>query len=404
MFASYNIKNSLLSVLSVAPFAAFSIHNCSLAQTTSIPTKEVILNDRKVQVPDFDRITFGSLPPTTTDGALSVPQEAVNYLGFDSSTSWVAGQKPETFLKLGSLFGFGVQKMSLQKIANLSGTSLKTLRLDRFQAIKWQSARSLLSAIPSLKNTPLRNVAPLADLFKKYGISPNLTVGNAIWARPEVATKLLGKELELSSYKIDDIPGIEIAPIQKFKGWAVATVDGIPALSQVYWNDFPVPPPSKIRTIARVDFTWGKEEMVSADAISHVISGSVEPKSGMYTIPVPPPIGQRFSYIELVDDLGQQGPSYGDRWYAGNQEVPGGYGVLKAVNNGKEPTGLATYGPLFKVSLNTTDETTGTATFNINFRYCLKTAFSDLGCSPYCFSIPWIPARETEGVVVTTSY
>lgn len=156
MFASYNIKNSLFSALSIVPFAVLGIQNFSFAQTTSIPTKEVTVNGRTVQAPDFDRITFSSLPPTTTDGALSVPQEAINYLGFDPSTSWVAGQKPETFLKLGSLFGFGVQKMSLQKIANLTRTRLKTLRLARFQAIEWQSASSLLSAIPSLKNTPLR--------------------------------------------------------------------------------------------------------------------------------------------------------------------------------------------------------------------------------------------------------
>lgn len=243
----------------------------------------------------------------------------------------------------------------------------------------------------------------MADLFEKYGISPNLTAANAVRARPEVAAKLLGKELNLGRYKINEIPGIENVPIGNFKGWAVATVDGIPALSQVRWNDFPVPPPCKIRTIARVDFTWSKEEMVSADAIPHVISGSVEPLSGLSVIPTPPPVGQKFPYIELVDYLGQQGPSYGARWYAGSQKVKGGYGALRAVNHGKEPTGLATYGPLFKVSLETTDETTGQATFNLNFRYCMKTAFSDLGCTPYCFSIPWIPVRETEGVVLTSS-
>lgn len=411
MQASYTTKNRLLIASIVASLAMINIQDSAFAQTTTttsstIPTKTMMVNGQTVQAPDFDSFTFESLPPTTSNGSLSVPSEAIDYLGFDPSTSWVAGQEVETFLKLGSLFGLGVQKMSLQKIAALTDTNLNTLGLDKFQVIEWQSAQSLLAAVPSLENMPLQDVAPLSDLFLKYGTTPSMTVGDAVQAQPEVATKLLGEELNLSAYKINDIPDLENVPIQDFKDWALAVVDGIPSLSQVHWNDFPVPPPGVIRTLAPVDFTWSKEETVSADAIPHVISGSIEPKSGLYTFPVPPPIGQKISYVELADYFGPSGLSYGSRWFAGgSQDVPGGYGVLKAVNGGKEPTGLATYGPLFKVSLDETDETKGQATFNIHFRYCMKTAFFDFGCTPYYIGpIPWIPAKETEAVVVTAGY
>ena len=405
-------KKLLLSTLTPMLLIAGTNQNLALAQPTktqsTIPSKTVTVNGKTVQVPDFEQTTFESLPPTTSSGSLIVPQKVIDDLGFDPSTAWVAGQKPQTFLKLGSLSGLGIQKLSIEQIGYLTNISSDTQKLNTFQPIEWQSADSLLQAMPGLSDTPLQDVGPLLSLFEKYGVSSdilNSTVGNAVQSVPEVAKKLLGKELDLSKYKLNDIPGLGQVPLQEFKGWSAATVAGIPSLSQVRWKDFPTPPPGVIRTVAPIDFTGSKEETMSKEAIPYVISGSIEPKSGLRTIPVPPPIGQKIPYVELADYFGSQGPSYGGRWFAGSQHVSGGYGILRAVNGGKEPTGLATYGPLFKVSLNETDETKGLATFNISFRFCLKTAVFDYGCTPYSIAtVPWIPARETEGVPVTASY
>ena len=178
MQASYTTKNRLLIASITASLAMINIQDSAFAQTTAttsstIPTKTVTVNGQTVQAPDFNSFSFESLPPTTSDGSLTVPSEAVDYLGFDPSTSWVAGQEVETFLKLGSLFGFGVQKMSLENIAALTDINLNTLGLDKFQVIEWQSAQSLLAAVPSLENTPLQDVAPLLDLFEKYGTTPS---------------------------------------------------------------------------------------------------------------------------------------------------------------------------------------------------------------------------------------
>ncbi len=413
MFKLTYPKFVLLSTLLPALITAKTNQSPVLAQSPSrtpdaIPSKTLTVNGKTVQVPDFDLLTFDSLPPTTSSGSFTVPQKVVDDLGFDPSTAWVAGQKPETFLKLGSVSGLSVQKLSIEQIGQLTNTSPSTQALDKFQPIATQSADSLVQAIPGLADTPLQDVGPLSELFQKYGVSSdiaNSTVGNAVQSQPEIAKKLLGKELDLSKYQIKDIPGLEKVPLQELKGWSTATVAGIPSLSQVQWKDFPTPPPGVIRTIAPIDFTWSEFETMSSSAIPHVISGSIEPRSGLKTIPVPPPIGQKIPYVELADYLGRMGPSYGGRWFAGTQQVSGGYGILKAVNGGLEPTGLATYGPLFKVSLDKTDETKGMATFNISFRFCMKTALFDYGCTPYCLAtIPWIPARETEAVPVTASY
>ena len=65
---------------------------------------------------------------------------------------------------------------------------------------------------------------------------------------------------------------------------------------------------------------------------------------------------------------------------------------------------MMVYGPQFKVVLTGTDETLGAAKFGIYFRHCARTAFFDFGCTPYYIGpIPWIPASETDAVIVTTS-
>jgi hypothetical protein len=382
-----------------------------LAQTNTskpLPTKTVMVNGQSVQAPDFDQITIESFAPATSGGSITMPPEVVQLLGFDVSTSWTAGQEIETYLMLGSLVGMQPQQFSLQGIADLTGIPLDQYNLDDFQTMDWQSVNTLVEAIPGLGDEILRDVQPFADLFAQYApyVSDGITVNDAIQLAPDVAELALGESLDLSQYKIADIPGLGEVKIGELANWAVTLLNGVPSLTQVHWNDFPVPPPGVIRTIAPLDFAWSKEEMVSLDALPHVASGSVEPHTGLVTLPVPPQVGKKMPYVEFADFFGRLGLTYGSRWFAAaSQDVPGGYGTLKAVNDGKEPTGLATYGPVFKVGLGETDETKGQATFNIYFRYCMRTPFFDFGCTPYFIGpIPWIPSNEKDAVVITAGY
>jgi len=101
-------KKLLLSTLTPMLLIAGTNQNLALAQPTktqpTIPSKAVTVNGKTVQVPDFEQTTFDSLPPTTSSGSLIVPQKVIDDLGFDPSTAWVAGQKPQTFLKLQGYF------------------------------------------------------------------------------------------------------------------------------------------------------------------------------------------------------------------------------------------------------------------------------------------------------------
>jgi hypothetical protein len=70
----------------------------------------------------------------------------------------------------------------------------------------------------------------------------------------------------------------------------------------------------------------------------------------------------------------------GKQWISGKyQEVEGGWGLLKAVNNGREPTGRLPFGKAFKVVVMEPDETTDTVDTALYFRFCAWRK----GCTPY---------------------
>lgn len=407
-------KYHLFLFAAIALFIAISTVTPNEAQTSSnspIPTKTEIVAGKEVLVPDWTQISFDSLPPAMEAGSLEFPTEILSQLDYDPSRIWQAGDLPSSFIMLGDVASaFGLEQLSLDKISELTGIPLDlSAALESFETIRWQSAESLIKAIPGLEDIPLFEVAPLLDLFNSSGFgfdtSSLTTVGNAVSIAPEIGTQLLGDRLDLGQYKLTDIPGLADIPIGEYAQWGKTLISGVPSLSSLKFSDMPIPIPEIIRAIALIDVPFSNAEKATPEAALLTISGSGEPYTGMTTLPVAPGVGKSYAYAELSDVLGEVGPAYGKRWVAGSsQKVPGGYGVLKSVNGGKEPTGMMVYGPQFKVVLTGTDETTGAAKFGIYFRHCARTPFFDFGCTPYYIGpFPWISAKETEAVIVTTS-
>ena len=382
----------------------------NISPSNSIPTKAQVFSGKEVQVPDWEQISFNSFPPATESGSLEFPQEILSQLDYDPSRSWLAGDLPSSFMMLGDVASaFGLDLLSLSQISSLTKVPLDlSSLLGSFQTMGWQSAESLVKAIPGLENLPLGKVKPLFDMFTgtNFGdISSAITVGNAIQFAPEIGSKLLGDQLNLGQYSLSDIPGLENTPIGEYAQWGKTLINGVPGLGDLKFSDMPIPIPEIIRAIALVDIPFSKAEKATPEAALLTISGSGEPHTGFTTLPVAPGIGQSYAYTELSDPAGQGGLAYGKRWVAGSsQKVPGGYGLLKSANGGKEPTGMMVYGPPFKIVLTGTNESTGEAKFGMYFRHCERTPFFDFGCTPYFIgAFPWFPARETDAVVVTTS-
>ncbi len=407
-------KSHLVLCAAIALFGIIGTSAPNKAQTSSnsaIPTKSAIIDGTEVQVPDWAQISFDSLPPAIEAGSIDFSTEVLSQLDYDPSRQWQAGDLPSSFIMLGDVASaFGLEQLSLDKISELTGIPLDlSAPLESFETMEWQSAVSLVRAIPGLEDVPLSEVAPLFNLFNRGGynfdLSSSTTVGNAIRIAPEIGTQLLGSQLDLGQYKLSDIPGLTDTPIGEYAQWGKTLVSGVPSLGSLSFSSFPIPIPNIIRAIALIDIPFSNAEKATPEAALLTISGSGEPYTGMTTLPVAPGIGQSYAYAELSDVLGEFGTAYGKRWVAGSsQKVPGGYGVLKSANGGKEPTGMMVYGSPFKVVLTGTDETTGAAKFGIYFRHCARTPFFDFGCTPYFIGpMPWIPLKETDATIVTTS-
>lgn len=404
----------LFLIAAIALLIAISTVTPNQAQTnlnSSIPTTTQIIDGTEVQVPDWTQITFDSLPPAIEAGSLEIPAEILSQLDYDPSRIWQAGDLPSSFIMLGDVArAFGLEQLSLDKISELTGISLDlSAALESFETIGWQSAESLVRAIPGLEDIALGEVAPLFDLFNSGGygfdISSLTTVGNAISIAPELGTQLLGDQLDLGQYKLSDIPGLANTPIGEYAQWGKTLISGVPGLGSLSFGSFPIPIPNIIRAIALIDVPFSKAEKATPEAALLTISGSGEPYTGMTTLPVAPGVGQSYAYMELSDPIGEAGLSYGKRWVAGSsQKVPGGYGPLGSAYDHVEPTGMMIFGEAFKVVLTKPNEPDGKVAFSAYVRHCLRTAFVDFGCTPYGTGpIGEWSFKEKQAIIVTTS-
>jgi hypothetical protein len=377
-----------VSLLSLA--GALFILAATPGMTQSLGHNSVPITQYKgAAVPDFQKITLGGLPPLTDSGSFTIPGSR--------TVVFRPGDRPVNVLTLGSLKDLGAPNLNLGRVSQLTGINLADQSLANFPLLKTQNVGNLVDAIPGLGNLPIREVQPimdllqqnglgqggLADLGKLGGLGQATTVSQAIELIPGFKNEVLGK-LNLNAYSLLSLDGITNAALGKFGGAFSAEINKFTGLDKIPLSKFPIPLTFS-GIVGTVDVVYGPKE---ARRVNTITGSDQEGFNVACT-------QQSCSYIEL------SGIPYGKQWISGkSQQVSGGFGLLKALNGGKEPTGRLPFGDSFKVALTKVTESQGTADFGAYFRICTTLPWGEFTCSPYFIGpIPFIPSvREKDPV------
>lgn len=461
----------LLTLLVVFLVPGFGFSQAS-AQTNGSGTSQTT-QVNGAPVPNWDQISFGSLPGIGGSGYFRMPEDVIDQLGYDPSRSWRQGQPPDEIFKLSDLQDyFKPQLFNLEQIQQITGESISTMSLASLSLLEDQTLSELVRSVPELANQTLLSVQPAEALLLQFhphlydqwiwdqqwewdkrwvppvqkwvwdenlGRSVRETVESGYWEQldtgkfiqldtgewefdPEKQAQLQNEtlgaltqqaefgnlklgDLNLEDYSFSTIPGLEITPLQNFRGWEESTVSQVPKLSDVPFSQFPVPPNSTgFGFVALHDVTYGPAE----HRRYHTMSGS-DVVGFNYPCDEQHGAPDGCAYVEMSAPgwLGLAGDRtmHGQQWIQGgtgqgSQMVPGGLGVLGAVGGGKEPTGRLPFGEVFKVVLTGTDESEALAQFGLYFRVCHR-GWIDLGCTPYIIGpIPWLSHHEKDLIFV----
>jgi hypothetical protein len=390
-----------LSLLVVLTMQLKPVTTSAIATEPWIPTTSMTWDEHQVRLPDWSQLTFGTLPPFSTDGAFESSAEINQSLGYDLSRSWQTGQSVETVLKLGDFqTSLYPQLFNLNAIAQISQIDLNQVALDALDMVVWQTLDDLVAAIPHLGQLPISQIPPVESLIASVIPIPQLalrlkeTLGTTSLSAvltefPDLGQLSLGHLGEqLNQFAITDIPGLANIPLQNLRNWSSSTIAGVPGFANVPFDQMPNPL-SGIGAVGRIDMVYGPAETQRQNAIS----GST--REGFQV-----PCEDDCAHVELTGS-----PTlHGKQWISGQyQQVKGGEGFLAMVNGGKEPTGRHPFGEAFKVAIWDVDETTGTVSTALFFRICQRGGFltPNLGCTPYFIGpIPFMSYRETEFMLI----
>ncbi|MBD2772608.1 M23 family metallopeptidase [Iningainema sp. BLCCT55] len=346
-----------------------------------------------VLLPDWKQITFSQMPPISKSGSINASQYT-QAVGYDLSRSWQAGQTPDQYMKLGDISPLQPELLSVGAIAQATNLNLNQVALSTFTLVAEQTLDQLVKAVPLLGQFNVRDVAPVDTLLatKAVGIDvSSLQIAQVLAQNPQLGQLKLG-ETDLSGYSVSSIPNLDSTPLQQFTGWQNTFIEDVPGLNAVPLAAMPNPIAELGSLVMRIDTVYSKAEAKRTNTISGSdVQGFSVPCKG------------DCAYIEL-DDLENQGQVArgsleGKQWISGKyQEVEGGWGCLKGVNGGKEPTGRLPFGSSFKVVVWDTDETTDSVTTALFFRFC-----SLCGCTPYFIGpVPFFTYRVNSPIFIGT--
>jgi hypothetical protein len=393
-----SVMNRKLPLLGLA--GALCVLTASPGMSQSLGYNSVpITQYRGAAVPDFQQITLGGMPALNDSGSFTIPGSG--------TVLFRPGDRPVNVLTLGSVKDLGAHNLNLSRVSQLTGIQLGNQSLASFPLLRKQSVGDLVNAIPGLGNLPLREVQPIADLFQQSGLGglsnssvnglgntggfggvgrlgADMTVSQAVDLVPGFKNEVLGK-LNMNGYSLLSLDGISNAALGKFGGAFSAQINQFIGLDKIPLSKFPIPLTFS-GVIGTVDVVYGDKEAKR----TNTVSGSDQEGFNVACKQ------SSCSYIEL------SGIPYGKQWISGkSQQVSGGFGTLKTLNGGKEPTGRLLFGPAFKVALTKVTESQGKADFGAYFRICTTMPWGEYTCSPYFIGpIPFIPSFREKDLIL----
>lgn len=343
-------------------------------------------------VPDWTQISFSKMPAISQSGSF-LGQDYTQAIGYDLSRTWTAGQTPDQYLMLGDISeALQPELLSLGTIAQQTNLNLDQVALSAFTLVGKQTLDQLVKAVPVLGQFKVQDIAPIAQLLsaKTADNWSDRTLTQILSSNPQLGQLKL-EEIDLSQYSISSIPNLNNTQLGAFSNWQSTLIKDIPGLNVLPLSNFPNPVAELGNLVMRIDAIYGNAERRRINTISgsDVQGFSVNCQQN------------DCAYIEL-DDLENSGRNgrgtlEGKQWISGKyQQVQGGWGCLKGVNGGKEPTGRLPFGSAFKVVVMEPDERTDTVDTALFFRFC-----SPCGCSPYFIGpVPFFNYRVNSPIFV----
>ncbi|MHC5819477.1 MAG: hypothetical protein ACYT04_27265 [Nostoc sp.] len=341
-----------------------------------------VINSPNGFTPDWSRFKF-------SDMIISL-SGSVTYSGTrgTETRTWTAGQSISEFMELGDFETpqLAIENLNLSTIASVQGINLSRLTLDDFQLTQWQTLPSLTEAIPGLGNRNVTSVKPVSDFLRRFGITGG-TIGNAS-RNSRLRDVPLGRVINLKNYSLTSISDIQNTSINRFENWQDSKINGVPGLSTLTWDKLPGLETLDLSFVAKVDLPLGDIEANRTRSIS----GSYQDGFNV------PCLQNNCAHTEMSGI----GKTTGTQWISGKfQKVNGGFGILKALNGGKEPTGRNPFGSSFKQVVWNIDDPSGSVETAMFFRICKTIPFIGRTCSPYFIGpVPFIEYREKDPIVL----
>ncbi|MEM8805916.1 MAG: hypothetical protein AAGF01_07810 [Cyanobacteria bacterium P01_G01_bin.38] len=345
---------------------------------------------------DFSQVTFNSLPAFEEPGSIASSRifaDPAIDLGYDTAREWLAGDLPVDVLKLGDFqSSIAAQYLNLDQISQLTGIPLENLAIADIPFFEGMSLSDFISGVPALGGFNLDEVPGIAGVL---GGNPGETISDILTNTPELGD--LNVSEVFGEVGISEIPNLELAELDFFKGWENANISDIPGLGDVELGAISDVMSAFSGVTGMHDVTYGPKEhrvtptkfsITGGDQVGFSVQCGQEPGC---------------MYVELEGP----GKMHGAQWIAGGKDegqqmVEGGFGILGVVNGGEEPTGRHPFGDVFKVVLEQTNEPEGTAKYALYFNVCAKFFFVKT-CTPYFLGpvpMPLLNSNE-KGMVIT---
>jgi hypothetical protein len=155
--------------LSLLVILALQLRPATISAVTTepwIPTTSMTWDEHQVRLPDWSQLTFGTLPPFSTEGAFESSAEINQSLDYDLSRSWQVGQSVDSVLKLGDFqTSLYPQLFNLNAIAQISQIDLSQIALEALDMEVWQTLDDWVAAIPNLGQLPISQIPPVDSLI-----------------------------------------------------------------------------------------------------------------------------------------------------------------------------------------------------------------------------------------------